>query len=56
MSDLIKKLSLISILKKQVKNWTVPLLFYFGIIKTERVIVFKNGIKVFIEFCFEYFL
>ena len=45
MSDLIKKFKLISILKKQVKNWTVPLLFYFGLIKKEKVIIFKNGIK-----------
>ena len=45
MSDLIKKFLLISTLKKQVKNWTIPILFYFGIIKKEKVVEFKNGIK-----------
>jgi len=49
MNDLIKKFLLILPLKKQVKNWIIPILFYFGIIKKEKIIEFKNGIKCFMR-------
>ena len=45
MGDLIKKISIIFELKKDVKNWRIPVLYYFGLRKKEEIIEFKNGIK-----------
>ena len=49
MSDLIKKISIIFKLKKEIKNWKIPILHYFGLRKKEDIVEFKNGIKCIIR-------
>jgi FkbM family methyltransferase len=49
MGDLIKKISIILELKKHVKNWRTPILYYFGLRKKGGVIEFKNGVKCMIR-------
>jgi len=49
MGNLIRKISIIFELKKQVINWKIPILHYFGLRKKEDIIKFKNGIKCIIR-------
>ena len=49
MGNLIKKISIIFKLKKEIRNWKLPILYYFGLRKKEGVIEFKNGIKCIIR-------
>jgi FkbM family methyltransferase len=49
MSDLTKKITIIFKLKKEIKNWKIPILHYFGLRKKEDTIEFKNGIKCIIR-------
>ena len=41
MDNLIKKISIISKLKKHVINWKIPILHYFGLRKKEDIIELK---------------
>mgnify|MGYP001039418442 CR=1 FL=1 len=49
MGNLSKKISIIFKLKKEIKNWKIPILYYFGLRKKEAIIEFKNGIKCIIR-------
>ena len=49
MGDLSRKISIIFKLKKEIKNWEIPILHYFGLRKKEDIIEFKNGIKCIIR-------
>ena len=49
MSNLITKITIIFKLKKEIKNWKIPILYYFGLKNREEVIKFKNGLKCIIR-------
>ncbi len=49
MSNLIKKISIIFKLKKEIKNWKIPILHYFGLRKKEDIVEFKNGVRCIIR-------
>ncbi len=49
MNDLIRKISIIFKLKKEIRNWKIPILHYFGLRKGEDIVEFKNGIKCIIR-------
>lgn len=49
MNNLIRKISIMVKLKKEVKNWRIPVLHYLGLRKVEDIIEFKNGVKCIIR-------
>lgn len=49
MKKILKKLSIILQIKKEVINWKIPILHYFGLRKKEDVIEFKNKMKCIIR-------
>ncbi len=49
MGDLSRKISIIFKLKKEIKNWKSPILYYFKLKNEEDIIEFKNGLKCIIR-------
>jgi len=49
MGDLSRKISIIFKLKKEIKNWKSPILYYLKLKNEENIIEFKNGLKCIIR-------
>jgi FkbM family methyltransferase len=49
LNDFIIKVKIFLKIRKIIKNWKIPVLYYFGLRKYEDVIEFKNGVKAIIR-------